>query len=815
MKEQGIIWKNTEGEFQYYDDEFEKWMSRISKIVLDVICALFFVAAGRVMLNDVYYWASFDFEDLIELFVLGIIISAVVDLVNPEKLKDKLIVRGAVLGAALLFSFGSLFIWGNWQQISQDLEKLYTLYINDAVIEIPDNYNAMLIYYSMEQYSIAPYILNLVTMILFLILFALAKTLRKNHIMLAFPILCLVLEIIRGYTPDYDGFLFMIVGIVLSKVYNISKVHFTLAPGRKYINVGSLRFFWWAILAICVILVGNIVKFGGTPVAKGLLKYSDSVVRVCDQIVNNITDTMGTFDEERDYERVRIDNTTPKYEHIEVLSYSMNSMPVGNIYLKGYSANTYSNGVWKNDVQGLKKLWAEKGLEYQSVCENVFEMNAKKIYASMEDVKNLKNSKVSNSIKIEYFIDVGEKVHLPYFIEIYDSAIFTEDDIRYKKDEDEMRVSVVGWQHESIWMNKTKFYHVANTESWDYAYLQYILEEYTKVPDDMKNVKKIANEIEAIYEKKYNTGEKTTEMDNYKRIRLAAEVAGWLSKNTEYSLNLSKLPFGEDPIEYFLGESKKGYCMHYASAAALILREMGVPARYASGYIVYKDDFERNLKEFVSYVPDDNAHAWVEIFMDGIGWVPYEMTKGYDEYLIDYGDNNGGENIGGSSGNDNNGDADNKTDIEDSTDKKEEKQNNKKKINIKLIAIVCIVIVSVVLILAVIILLINNYSNRFSKKLEREREKENALTVIKMINGRMYNKLLLSGKIRKLAIRDDEYREALIYNYCEIPESDWDRYMEIVKAAAFSKREFTVEEMEFCIDIYLKVSIKPKKNMES
>ena len=71
---------------------------------------------------------------------------------------------------------------------------------------------------------------------------------------------------------------------------------------------------------------------------------------------------------------------------------------------------------------------------------------------------------------------------------------------------------------------------------------------------------------------------------------------------------------------YFLTESRRGYCMHFASAAALALREMGVPARYASGYTA---DMEQGRK---ADVPDYAAHAWVEVYVDGYGWYPVEVT---------------------------------------------------------------------------------------------------------------------------------------------------------------------------------------------
>ena len=62
--------------------------------------------------------------------------------------------------------------------------------------------------------------------------------------------------------------------------------------------------------------------------------------------------------------------------------------------------------------------------------------------------------------------------------------------------------------------------------------------------------------------------------------------------------------------------------MHFASAGTLLLRALGVPARYVSGYIA-----DVTAGETVD-VPDQNAHAWVEIYLRGYGWYPVEMTPG-------------------------------------------------------------------------------------------------------------------------------------------------------------------------------------------
>ncbi len=80
---------------------------------------------------------------------------------------------------------------------------------------------------------------------------------------------------------------------------------------------------------------------------------------------------------------------------------------------------------------------------------------------------------------------------------------------------------------------------------------------------------------------------------------------------------------GENEIETFLFERKTGYCTHFASAAVMILRTLGVPARLAQGYMISGYRVNANKK---TSVRDSNAHAWVELYIDGTGWVPVDFT---------------------------------------------------------------------------------------------------------------------------------------------------------------------------------------------
>ena len=97
---------------------------------------------------------------------------------------------------------------------------------------------------------------------------------------------------------------------------------------------------------------------------------------------------------------------------------------------------------------------------------------------------------------------------------------------------------------------------------------------------------------------------------------------------TEYSLEPGELE-GDDYVSDFLFSKKEGYCTAYASAATLLLRYMGVPARYAEGYLIKTNDEAEDADGMITVsVTDNDAHAWCEVYVPGAGFVPVEMTKG-------------------------------------------------------------------------------------------------------------------------------------------------------------------------------------------
>ncbi len=113
-----------------------------------------------------------------------------------------------------------------------------------------------------------------------------------------------------------------------------------------------------------------------------------------------------------------------------------------------------------------------------------------------------------------------------------------------------------------------------------------------------------------------------------------------LQNNARYSKTPGTVPFHSETVEYFLFDNHQGYCVHFATAAAMMYRMFGIPCRYVSGYAVSPGSFQpqdsvltddlQSQYHFQSSVSDTSAHAWVEIFLKDYGWVPVEVTPTLD-----------------------------------------------------------------------------------------------------------------------------------------------------------------------------------------
>jgi transglutaminase-like putative cysteine protease len=107
----------------------------------------------------------------------------------------------------------------------------------------------------------------------------------------------------------------------------------------------------------------------------------------------------------------------------------------------------------------------------------------------------------------------------------------------------------------------------------------------------------------------------------------ARAIESYLRNNYGYTLDLSGTP-PADPLAYFLFEKHAGHCEYFAAAMTVMMRAVGVPARYVNGFLPgeYNDVGEDYI------VRASDAHSWVEVFFPGNGWMTFDPTPPSDDH---------------------------------------------------------------------------------------------------------------------------------------------------------------------------------------
>jgi transglutaminase-like putative cysteine protease len=157
------------------------------------------------------------------------------------------------------------------------------------------------------------------------------------------------------------------------------------------------------------------------------------------------------------------------------------------------------------------------------------------------------------------------------------------------------------------WVNNVT---VAQLRSAGTEYPAEIVAAYLQLPQSLpQRVRLLAEQL---------TEGAETPYDRAKRIEMYV-------RTYPYSLDVAPPPQGRDVVDYFLFDAQTGFCSYYASAMVVMLRVVGVPARVATGFAGGEYDAGRGAYR----VPASAAHAWVEVYFPGYGWVEFEPTAVY------------------------------------------------------------------------------------------------------------------------------------------------------------------------------------------
>ena len=310
---------------------------------------------------------------------------------------------------------------------------------------------------------------------------------------------------------------------------------------------------------------------------------------------------------------VRLDNDEPpRYSQRTVLK--VESEYQGRVYLRGTSAAIYEGDTW---LPLSDETYGEIGLDSKDgggPLQGYEPLNFPSMTAPDTPYYEM---------VITYVSSLNGMMFTPYQLLTTPSEI---EDVEYVNDSHLERS--FGVRTKNLFFRPDALPDKAMQElPWDAAraearYRMFVQEHYLDVPEELGVFldQWFADAAQTYQEEILSLpGTAAPHPQHQSALDWAARVTKLLECTTSYDLNAPSVPEGEDFVAYFLGQSHRGYCMHYATAATLLLRWLGIPARYVTGYTTVLGGGETE-------VLDSDAHAWVEVYLDGYGWYPVEVT---------------------------------------------------------------------------------------------------------------------------------------------------------------------------------------------
>lgn len=309
-------------------------------------------------------------------------------------------------------------------------------------------------------------------------------------------------------------------------------------------------------------------------------------------------------------------------------------------YLSGSIYDVYTGSSWAKSTDTEYSLSKESYYDYLELMQPIGK--------GLEEGKELDDFVAEREYSVEYYdiqtktlffplksykIDVGKKEGyietelgnlvygkpkgrgFEYKVYFYELNLTGDAFINILREEDDD----IGGERDSLeqWGMKTfleKYGEVPETKELDDMLKrrrENIYDQYTKLPDTLTDrTVQLAFDLTKNYNNDY---------DKLKSIEL-------FLTNYNYTTKVSDIPEETDFVDYFLFQGKKGYCTYYATAMSVLARIVNIPTRYVEGYVLNYGTIE-NINTYI--VKGENAHAWVEAYIKGVGWIPFEPTPGY------------------------------------------------------------------------------------------------------------------------------------------------------------------------------------------
>lgn len=464
---------------------------------------------------------------------------------------------------------------------------------------------------------------------LFFVFYLLSDMGERKTLFLFFPLLSVSALMAVGLTPEWEQ-------VVLAGTGLFMLCH---GAGRKRARR--------SVLVTLVLFLAVTVLSGALleKQARGLLTHAPQAKAVERRLESRL-ETL--FSAGLIFGDPRVSNSSPRYKDAEVMTIRTDEQPQGNSYFWNFHGARYDHGTWISADQTFEDACREHGMEAKEAAaylsgsvSALFKEVWKRqtMISSYYDPSGVQRTDHQMQFEMQYKGVFNGSALLSYGADTRElQGVNCRGDYVAGKSWTQKKLYMEAWDSQSFATNliivANRFGGERTQEEkafWDW-YDAYVRATYLDIPSELADSGALASEAFPYpYKASFTYDDAEKLPDNEERLLLAGLIQKMLQgPSSTYSWDLDKLDAGVDPVIYFLEHDRKGYCMHFASAGVLLLRNLRVPARYTAGYVVPQSGFRKTEEgSFRADVIDRNGHAWVEIYLDGIGWMPVEMTPGY------------------------------------------------------------------------------------------------------------------------------------------------------------------------------------------
>lgn len=289
-----------------------------------------------------------------------------------------------------------------------------------------------------------------------------------------------------------------------------------------------------------------------------------------------------------------------------------------SVYLRGFTGGKYENGTWKPLPD------AAYGGDNVGMLDWLKQQAFDPFTQSAEYYRLTGDAPETNTVEVSVKNASRDEVYAPASMEKV-----TDGDVRERKDAQLTGHGLFGTRDYTVTeVSGTRPAELTVAEDWvsnpqteeqvayaeaESVYRSFVYDKYTAVDEDLLPL------LDRLFWQDYDD-----ENDGiYSALSRIREV---LKTQVRYSETAEAAPENEDPIAYFLIDSREGNAVLYASATVQALRAHGIPARYAEGYYL---PVSKTQESGQVELTGQNAHAWAEVYFDGVGWLPVDATPGY------------------------------------------------------------------------------------------------------------------------------------------------------------------------------------------